>query len=238
MFFMQQTLTHKIIFKNLVFLLYIGFLFAIIKMALLGGLGRAPTFLVPIINPPFADRQPALTPLPTKESAMDTQRQLSKRYERITNQLTALFKQPSNPTAQMSTTCALLHHKMPHYFWTGYYLLQNNRLIVGPYQGPLACQILAEKKGVCWAGVLDKKTVIVPNVHEFPGHVACDSRSNSEIVIPWLSDDGNVLGVLDVDSRKFDAFSEIDREWLERIVGLLKLDHTFEKTHTASHNKE
>ncbi len=190
-------------------------------MALLGGLGRAPTFLVPIINPPFADKQPAPPPLPLKDSKMNSQERLIKRYQNITGQLKNLFSQTFDQTARMSSVCALLHHKMPNYFWTGFYLLKKDRLIVGPYQGPLACQVLPEKKGVCWTAVLEKRSVIVPDVHKFPGHIACDSRSNSEIAVPWLSRTGRVLGVLDVDSRKFGAFSESDEVWLGKIVRLL-----------------
>ncbi len=121
----------------------------------------------------------------------------------------------------MATAAAILHHKMPHYFWTGFYTLIDGDLVVGPYQGPLACQVLEKKKGVCWAGCAQKKTIVVPNVHEFPGHIACDSRSNSEIVVPLVSKDKHVWGVLDVDSRKLDAFSDVDKEWLEKIVKLI-----------------
>jgi GAF domain-containing protein len=110
---------------------------------------------------------------------------------------------------------------MPHYFWTGFYTLIDGELIVGPYQGPLACQVLEKKKGVCWAGFDGKKTIVVPNVHEFPGHIACDSRSNSEIVVPLVSEDNQVWGILDVDSRKLEAFSDIDKQWLEKIVKLI-----------------
>ena len=94
-------------------------------------------------------------------------------------------------------------------------------LVVGPYQGPLACQVLEKEKGVCWAGVQDRKVIIVPNVHEFPGHIPCDSRSNSEIVIPLFNEKNEVWAILDVDSQKFDAFSEIDRDWLLKIVKLI-----------------
>ncbi len=146
---------------------------------------------------------------------------LEKRYKRIYNQLQELFTKTENRTARMATAVALLHHKMPHYFWTGFYTLIDGDLVVGPYQGPLACQVLEKKKGVCWAGFEKKKTIVVPNVHEFPGHIACDSRSNSEIVVPLFSDDNKVWGVLDVDSRKLEAFSDVDREWLEKIVKLI-----------------
>ena len=146
---------------------------------------------------------------------------LKQRYARIFEQLQELVTQTENGTARMATTAALLHHKMPHYFWTGFYTLIDGELIVGPYQGPLACQVLEKKKGVCWTSVEKQKTIIVPDVHKFPGHIPCDSRSNSEIVVPLLSEDSQVWGVLDVDSQKLDAFSEIDKEWLEKIVKLI-----------------
>jgi GAF domain-containing protein len=146
---------------------------------------------------------------------------LSKRYERIFHQLEELLGKTENKIARMATVAALLHHKMPHFFWTGFYLITDGELIVGPYQGPLGCQVLEKKKGVCWAGVEQKEVIIVPDVHKFPGHIACDSRSNSEIVVPLLDQDKKVWAVLDVDSTKFDAFSEIDKEWLVKIVRLI-----------------
>jgi L-methionine (R)-S-oxide reductase len=152
---------------------------------------------------------------------MTDKEHLAKRYERIYNQLQELLTKTENKVARMATAAALLHHKMPHFFWTGFYILVEGKLIVGPYQGPLACQILEKKKGVCWTGVERKETVVVPDVHKFPGHIACDSRSNSEIVVPLFNPDDQVWGVLDADSRKFDAFSEVDRDWLERIVKLI-----------------
>ena len=91
---------------------------------------------------------------------------------------------------------------------------------MGPYQGPVACQELEKNKGVCWAGVNQKKTIIVPDVEKFPGHIPCDSRSRSEIVVP-LVEDGTVVGVLDVDSKSLDSFDKTDAESLERIVGML-----------------
>jgi GAF domain-containing protein len=145
---------------------------------------------------------------------------LAQRYQRIYLQLRELLKKTKDETARMSTIIAILHHKMPHFFWTGFYLLKKGKLIVGPYQGPLACQELAEKKGVCWSGIQKKKTIIVPDVHKFPGHVACDSRSNSEIVVPLKKKDESVYGVLDVDSQEFSTFSDVDKEWLEKIISL------------------
>jgi L-methionine (R)-S-oxide reductase len=152
---------------------------------------------------------------------MTDKENLAKRYERIYNQLQDLLTKTENKVARMATAVALLHHKMPCFFWTGFYILVEGELIVGPYQGPLACQILEKKKGVCWAGVERKETIVVPDVHKFPGHISCDSRSNSEIVVPLFNPDDQVWGVLDVDSREFDAFSEVDRDWLEKIAKLI-----------------
>ena len=147
---------------------------------------------------------------------------LSGRYERIYLQLRELLTKTKNKTAQMATISALLHHKQPYFFWIGFYLLIEGELTVGPYQGPLACQVLEKEKGVCWAGIRQGKTLIVPDVHKFPDHIACDSRTNSEIVVPLFDKNNNIWGVLDVDSEKFNAFSEIDRIGLEKIVSLMK----------------
>ncbi|NIM90910.1 MAG: GAF domain-containing protein [Candidatus Aminicenantes bacterium] len=149
------------------------------------------------------------------------EKNLARRYERIFQQVEDLLLKTDNKIARLATVAALLHHKMPHYFWTGFYILTAGELVVGPYQGPLACQVLEKNKGVCWAGVRDRKVIIVPNVHKFPGHIPCDSRSNSEIVIPLFNEKNEVWAILDVDSQKFDAFSEVDKEWLLRIVKLI-----------------
>jgi L-methionine (R)-S-oxide reductase len=147
---------------------------------------------------------------------------LNARYERIYAQLADLLRNKGYVISQMATVAALLHHKMPHFFWTGFYLLENGALTAGPYQGPLACQVLEKNKGVCWAAILRQSTIVVPDVHEFPGHIACDSRSNSEIAIPLFDANDKPWAVLDVDSRKRDAFSEIDKLWLEKIAGLIR----------------
>ncbi len=152
---------------------------------------------------------------------MDKRETLARRYQRIYKQLGELLAGTNNKTARMATVAALLHHKMPHFFWTGFYCLDSGELTVGPYQGSLACLVLEKEKGVCWAGILSGGTVIVPDVHEFPGHIACDSRSRSEIVVPLFDEKKQVWGVLDVDSRILSAFSEVDAEWLEKIVALI-----------------
>ncbi len=121
----------------------------------------------------------------------------------------------------MVTLLAVLHHKMDYFFWTGFYLLQDGKLQVGPYQGSLACINLATDSGVCWAAINSKKTVIVEDVEAFPGHIACDSRSKSEVVVPLKNQNNEIIGVLDVDSSELNSFDEIDVLWLEKIVGLV-----------------
>jgi L-methionine (R)-S-oxide reductase len=143
------------------------------------------------------------------------------RYNRIYQQLQALVTKTPDPVARMATIAAVLYHKFDYYFWCGFYRLVEGELIIGPYQGSLACQKLEKGKGVCWAGINTGKTVLVPDVHKFPGHIACDSRSNSEIVIPYLNDKGEIAGVLDVDSKIFSAFDDTDQAWLEKIILLI-----------------
>lgn len=151
---------------------------------------------------------------------MDERR--ASRYERLYEQLRDLIEDKSpGLQAAMATLCAVLHAKMQHHSWTGFYFVKNeDELHVGPYQGPVACQILKEQ-GVCLHGVRSKEAVVVPDVEAFPGHIACDSRSRSEIVIPLLKD-GNVFAVLDIDSSELNEFSEADIEPLTKILGLLK----------------
>jgi len=110
---------------------------------------------------------------------------------------------------------------MPSFFWTGFYRLIDGKLVVGPYQGPLACAVLDGPEGVCWAGVQRGESVLVPDVHAFEGHVACDGRSQSEVVVPVRDAEGTIIGVLDVDSDQPDAFSRTDVEGLEGLVRMI-----------------
>lgn len=143
------------------------------------------------------------------------------RYDRIYDQLSGLLNATDDVVSRMATVAALLHHKMDGFFWTGFYLLSDGNLFVGPYQGPVACQVLAKDTGVCWTGVNQGKTIIVPDVEQFPGHIACDSRSRSEIVVPVWNKDGHIIAVLDVDSKELEQFDETDAAGLEKIVGLI-----------------
>ncbi len=144
------------------------------------------------------------------------------RYQRITNQIADLMPKSIDTTARMCTIASILHNKMPGFFWTGFYLLTNDgRLVVRTYQGPVACMELAKNIGVCWAGINQKETIVVPEVEKFPGHIACDSRSKSEIVVPVRNKDGKIIGAFDVDSDKLNTFDEIDAEHLEKIIALI-----------------
>jgi len=146
----------------------------------------------------------------------------SGRYQRLYDQLDELTKKSQEPIARMATICAVLHHKMDHYFWTGFYLLlEPEKLVVGPYQGPLACQELEAHKGVCWAAVDRKVPVVVENVHSFPGHIGCDSRSQSEICVPVKDKKSEIKAVFDVDSENLSSFSETDSEFLQKIMELV-----------------
>lgn len=143
------------------------------------------------------------------------------RYLRVYDQLSELVKKTDDPLARMASICAVLHNKMEYFFWTGFYLLKDDRLIVGPYQGPVACQELEKDKGVCWAAVNQGIPVLVPDVHSFPGHISCDSRSKSEITLPVFDQENQVMAVFDVDSDKVDSFSLTDQMYLGKIIELI-----------------
>lgn len=146
----------------------------------------------------------------------------SGRYQRLYDQIKTLIdKSSNNPLSNMATINAVLHHKMETFFWTGFYLLQDGKLQVGPYQGSLACINLAKDTGVCWAAINQGKSLVVADVHAFPGHIACDSRSASEVVVLVKNNQGEVIGVMDVDSEKPNSFDEVDAQWLEKIVDLV-----------------
>jgi len=144
------------------------------------------------------------------------------RYERIADQLKDLIEGKSpNLLAAMATICAVLHAKMPHHLWTGFYFVAGeSELHIGPYQGPVACQVLKDR-GVCLQRATTKQPVIVSDVEQFPGHITCDSRSRSEIVLPLVNND-KVVAVLDIDSNKLHQFNESDVAPLAKILELLQ----------------
>jgi len=151
---------------------------------------------------------------------MDNEKK-ARRYERIIVQLSELLTKTNNPLSRMATIIAVLHNKMDNFSWTGYYHLIEGELLVGAYQGPLACQKLQNNKGVCWTSINKKETIVVENVHDFEGHIACDSRSNSEIVVPILNNEGEILACLDIDSMNLNNFNEVDAKYLEQIVKMI-----------------
>jgi GAF domain-containing protein len=117
---------------------------------------------------------------------------------------------------------AVLHHKVPGVSWTGFYMLKKGHLVVDAYQGPVACLVLERQTGVCWAGIERRETVLVPDVDQFPGHIPCDSRARSELVVPVLDSEEQPTGVLDVDSHRPDHFDEVDRRGYESVVRMLE----------------
>ena len=118
--------------------------------------------------------------------------------------------------AVLATVSAVLHEAFD-FFWTGFYLVEGSELIVGPFQGPVACLRIQKGKGVCGSAWENEQSIIVPDVNKYPGHIACSALSQSEIVIPLISDSGKVLGVLDIDSTELDAFDDVDRNNLEKL---------------------
>jgi len=144
-----------------------------------------------------------------------------KKYQRLYNQISELLPKGNTPVSAMASIAAVLYHKIDYFFWCGFYLLEDGKLNVAPYQGPVACQELEKDKGVCWAGLNRAETLVVPDVETFPGHIACDSRSKSEVVVPLFNKNNDVIGVLDVDSKDLNSFDEIDAKWLEKIISLI-----------------
>jgi GAF domain-containing protein len=135
--------------------------------------------------------------------------------------LSDLISESPDLVAAMATICAVLHHKMPHHFWTGFYFVAtDDELHIGPYQGPVACQVL-KGRGVCLHCARTGQPVVVPDVEQFPGHIACDARSRSEIALPILRGD-RVVAVLDIDATDLAQFDEDDVAPLERILSLLQ----------------
>lgn len=145
---------------------------------------------------------------------IDTESKQEK-YESLFPQLQALVATESDLIANLSNISAALKEAFD-YFWVGFYLVKNEQLVLGPFQGPVACTRINLGKGVCGTAWEQKKTLIVPNVDEFPGHIACSSASKSEIVVPIIAK-GNVVAILDVDSDQLDDFDTIDQQYLEKL---------------------
>jgi len=143
------------------------------------------------------------------------------RFKRIRDQLARLIRDIPDPLARRATAVALLHHKIPNVSWTGFYMLRGGELLVDVYQGPLACLKLAPHTGVCWAAINTGTPLAIPDVTAFAGHIPCDARTRSELVVPLPGPGGEPAGVLDVDSRHLARFDTIDLEGYGLVVETL-----------------
>lgn len=146
---------------------------------------------------------------------------LADQYRTVHDQLTALLEGEKNTIANLSNTAALLNQFLPNINWVGFYLLEEDELVLGPFQGLPACVRIPFGRGVCGTSLAQNKTIVVEDVHQFPGHIACDAASRSEIVIP-LHKDGKIFGVLDIDSPITNRFSSKDQQGLETLVAILE----------------
>ena len=144
----------------------------------------------------------------------------AERYKTLVPQIEALTAGEPDLIANLSNIAAALRQTM-NFFWVGFYLVKNNELVLGPFQGPIACTRIALGKGVCGASWKEKKIIIVPNVDEFPGHIACSSDSKSEIVLPAMKN-GEVVLILDVDSDQLSDFDETDRIYLSQVMSIIE----------------
>ena len=142
------------------------------------------------------------------------------KYSLLTEQIKSLTEGETDAIAVMANVCAAIQPEMG-FFWTGFYRVVGNELLLGPFQGPVACMHIPYGKGVCGSAWKQRETIVVPDVEQFPGHIACSSLSRSEIVVPLFSDSGDVTAVLDIDSKELATFDDTDRRYLETICGLI-----------------
>ena len=146
----------------------------------------------------------------------DTTLSKSKQYEQLVQQLRYLLEGEHNLIANAANMSALVYHQLPHLNWSGFYLFDGNELVLGPFQGKVACVRIALNRGVCGVAASTRETQLVPDVHAFPGHIACDSASQSEIVVPLVKD-GQLIGVWDVDSPVLNRFDEEDKKGMQAL---------------------
>lgn len=142
------------------------------------------------------------------------------KYAALLPQVEAVLAGEPDPIARMANLAAMLHETFP-FLWTGFYRVLGDELVLGPFQGPLACTRIRRGRGVCGAAWAEGRTLVVPDVERFPGHIACSSLSRSEIVVPVRDGSGAIIAVLDIDSRELGTFDTTDALWLERMADLL-----------------
>ncbi len=141
-------------------------------------------------------------------------------YQLLVKQVESLIEGESNTVGQLANAAAIIHETLG-YWWTGFYLVNGDTLQLGPFQGPVACYTIKRGRGVCGTAWDQNRTLVVPDVEQFPGHIACSSLSRSEIVVPLHDDRQDVAGVLDIDSKQLAAFDEVDAHWLEQIARVI-----------------
>lgn len=141
------------------------------------------------------------------------------RYRLLYEQIKSLTEGEKDQIANMANTAAMIHGSFG-FWWTGFYIVKGEELVLGPFQGPVACTRIPYGRGVCGSSWKRKQSIVVPDVEQFPGHIACSSESRSEIVVPVLKN-GEVCAVLDIDSAEYSTFDETDKLWLERIATLI-----------------
>ena len=144
----------------------------------------------------------------------------TQKYQMLVSQIASLIEGEADQIAVMSNVVAAIHQEMK-FWWTGFYRVVGDELVLGPFQGPVACMHIPFGRGVCGTAWQRQQTVVVPDVDQFPGHIACSSQSRSEIVVPVFSPDGKVTAVLDIDSEQLGTFDDVDRQYLEQICKLI-----------------
>lgn len=142
-------------------------------------------------------------------------------YQMLSKQVESLIEGIDNVTGQLANAAAIIHETMG-WWWTGFYLVDGDKLQLGPFQGPIACYDIKLGRGVCGTAWKENRTIVVPDVEQFPGHIACSSLSRSEIVVPLRDSEGTVIGVLDIDSKELATFDDVDAQWLEQIARIIE----------------
>ena len=169
-------------------------------------------------QPPSRSDDTFINPTQVQRSVGPKQTDMDKNetYKLLLAQVKAMVKDESDPVANMANVAALIQEAF-HFWWTGFYRVIGEQLVLGPFQGPVACTRIGFGKGVCGTSWKERKTLVVEDVEQFPGHIACSSESKSEIVVPLMKNN-EVVGVLDIDSERLATFDQTDKEWLEQIA--------------------
>ena len=146
----------------------------------------------------------------------------AERYKLLLEQVKSIVEGETDLIANMANVAAMIHETFG-FWWTGFYRVEGDELVLGPFQGPLACTRIKRGRGVCGTAWAQNETIVVPDVEQFPGHIACSSASRSEIVVPLRDGKGGVFAVLDIDSAELNTFDEVDRVWLEGVAEAMKV---------------